>query len=63
MDLSVFEKKIFSQNGEDGVTMKLVEMIYTDSKNNSNPGIKNCISSILFFDFTFLLFALYFVFS
>jgi hypothetical protein len=35
MDLNVFEKKIFSQNGEDGVTMKLVELIYTDSRNNS----------------------------
>ena len=23
MDLEIFEKKIFSQNGEDGITMKL----------------------------------------
>jgi hypothetical protein len=28
MDLSLFERKIFSQNGEDGITMKLVDMIY-----------------------------------
>lgn len=28
MDLSLFEKKIYSQNGEDGVTMKLLELIY-----------------------------------
>ncbi len=39
MDLSIFENKIFSQNGEDGVTMKLVELIYTDSKNNSISNI------------------------
>lgn len=34
MDLSLFEKKIFSQNGEDGITMKLVDLIYNG--NNSN---------------------------
>lgn len=28
MDLSHFEKKIFSQNGEDGISMKLIELIY-----------------------------------
>jgi hypothetical protein len=28
MDLSLFEKKVFSQNGEDGITMKLMELIY-----------------------------------
>jgi hypothetical protein len=31
MDLSLLEKKIFSQNGEDGVIMKLIEMIYDDT--------------------------------
>jgi hypothetical protein len=36
MDLSLFENKIFSQNGEDGVTMKLVELIYRG--NNYNKG-------------------------
>jgi hypothetical protein len=34
MDLSLFEKKIFSQNGEDGITMKLVEMIYDGNNYN-----------------------------
>jgi len=34
MDLKFFEKKIFSQNGEDGITMKLFEMIY-DGNNTS----------------------------
>lgn len=34
MDLSVFENKIFSQNGEDGITMKLVELIYDIDDNN-----------------------------
>lgn len=28
MNISTYEQKIFSQNGEDGITMKLVEMIY-----------------------------------
>ncbi len=28
MDLQSFEKKIYSQNGEDGITMKLIETIY-----------------------------------
>jgi len=28
MDLSVFENRVFSQNGEDGITTKLVELIY-----------------------------------
>ena len=28
MDLSLFEKKIYSQNGEDGITIKLIELIY-----------------------------------
>ena len=32
INLSSFENKIFSQNGEDGITMKLVELIY----NNNN---------------------------
>jgi hypothetical protein len=34
MDLSLFEKKIFSQNGEDGITMKLVELIYNGNNDN-----------------------------
>ena len=34
MDLKVFEQKIFSQNGEDGITMKLVELIYGEDSNN-----------------------------
>lgn len=34
MDLSLFEKKVFSQNGEDGITMKLVELIYGDNNKN-----------------------------
>lgn len=33
MELSQFEQKIFSQNGEDGITMKLLELIYDDPKN------------------------------
>jgi len=36
IDLSLYEKRIFSQNGEDGVTIKLLELIYhkaiTDTK-------------------------------
>ena len=35
MDLSIFEKKIFSQNGEDGITIKLMELIY-DANNDNN---------------------------
>ena len=34
MDLSLFENKIFSQNGEDGITMKLVDLIYNCDNNN-----------------------------
>jgi hypothetical protein len=34
MDLSLFEKRVFSQNGEDGVTMKLVELIYNNNNDN-----------------------------
>jgi len=32
MDLSKYEKKIFSQNGEDGVTIKLIDIIYGEFK-------------------------------
>jgi len=31
MDLSLFEKKSFSQNGEDGITEKLIELLYDNS--------------------------------
>ena len=31
MDLEIYEQKIFSQNGEDGITMKLIELIYDDT--------------------------------
>lgn len=34
MDLSWFESKIFSQNGEDGITMKLIELIYQENYEN-----------------------------
>jgi hypothetical protein len=34
MDLSIFEKKVFSQNGEDGITMKLLELIYKGNNDN-----------------------------
>ena len=34
MDLSLFENKIFSQNGEDGIIMKLVELIYNGDNHN-----------------------------
>ena len=34
IDLSLFENKIFSQNGEDGITMKLVELIYNGNDDN-----------------------------
>lgn len=30
MDLSAFEQKVYSQNGEDGITMKLLELIYDE---------------------------------
>jgi hypothetical protein len=32
--LNLFEEKIFSQNGEDGITMKLIEVIYEGDNNN-----------------------------
>ena len=32
MDLSIFENKIYSQYGEDGITMKLIELIYDDTQ-------------------------------
>lgn len=34
IDLSYFERKIYSQNGEDGVTIKLIELIYNGDNNN-----------------------------
>ena len=34
MDLSFFENKIFSQNGEDGITIKLIELIYNEDNSN-----------------------------
>ena len=34
MELSLFEKKVFSQNGEDGITMKLIELIYYGNNDN-----------------------------
>ena len=34
IDLNLFEKKVFSQNGEDGITMKLVELLYDGDNNN-----------------------------
>ena len=32
MDLGDFEQKIYSQNGEDGITMKLIELLYDNDK-------------------------------
>lgn len=34
MDLSLFENKIYSQNGEDGITMKLIELLYDGDHDN-----------------------------
>jgi hypothetical protein len=34
MELSCFECKVFSQNGEDGITMKLLELIYNGDNEN-----------------------------
>ena len=34
MDLSVFEQRIFSQNGEDGITIKLLELLYNGDNEN-----------------------------
>lgn len=34
MDLSVFEERIFSQNGEDGITIKLLELLYNGDNEN-----------------------------
>ena len=31
--MNCFEKKIFSQNGEDGITEKLIELIYNGDNN------------------------------
>ena len=44
LDLSQFEKRVYSQNGEDGVTMKLVELIYdndTTDKYYVEFGVEN----------------------
>uniref|UniRef100_A0A6C0HAG8 Methyltransferase FkbM domain-containing protein n=1 Tax=viral metagenome TaxID=1070528 RepID=A0A6C0HAG8_9ZZZZ len=43
MDLEIFEKKYFSQNGEDGITMKLIELIYdnNDDKFYVEFGVEN----------------------
>ena len=30
IDLLLFEDKVYSQNGEDGITNKLIELIYTN---------------------------------
>ena len=35
MNLGLFEKKIFSQNGEDGITMKLLELLYCNKDDNN----------------------------
>ena len=35
MNLEFFEKKIFSQNGEDGITMKLLELLYCNKDDNN----------------------------
>jgi len=34
MDLSTYEQRIYSQNGEDGITMKLVELLYSEHTDN-----------------------------
>jgi hypothetical protein len=34
MDLSTWEQKVFSQHGEDGITMKLLELIYDQHTTN-----------------------------
>jgi hypothetical protein len=34
MDLSIYENKVFSQNGEDGITEKLIELIYCGDNRN-----------------------------
>ena len=34
MNLGIYEKKIFSQNGEDGITQKLIELIYDGNNDN-----------------------------
>ena len=34
IDLSLFESKIYSQNGEDGATIKLLETIYDGNNDN-----------------------------
>jgi hypothetical protein len=34
MELDSFEKRIFSQNGEDGITMRLLELIYKGDNND-----------------------------
>jgi hypothetical protein len=43
MDLEQFEQKIFSQNGEDGITMKLLGLLYDnhDSKYYVEFGVEN----------------------
>ena len=33
IDLSLYEQKIYSQNGEDGIIMKLIDLIYNDNNN------------------------------
>jgi hypothetical protein len=41
MDLDQYECKIFSQNGEDGITLKLIELIYDDYDNYANHASHN----------------------
>ena len=45
IDLSLFENKIFSQNGEDGITIKLIDLIYNGDNNNKfyvEFGVEDC---------------------
>ena len=45
MDPSIYEKRIFSQNGEDGITMKLLELIY-DGDNNDKYYVEFGVESV-----------------
>jgi len=57
MELSLFESKKYSQNGEDGIIKKLLELIYDDDNNNKyyvEFGVENgneCNTRILREDF------------
>ena len=48
MDLSIYEKHIYSQHAEDGVTEKIIDLVYGNNKNDNYyvKGIYDYISNL-----------------